>query len=259
MLVLSRRPEDSIKFPELDITIEILQVKGSTVRLGIEAPIEIKVLRGELDKGSLPNVAKKILVNASTAHELRNTLNNLTIAAGLTKKLLSEGKTNLAANTLHTALEGLIQNTTNQDVAVAAGQTFGPRALLIEDAANEREMLAGFLRLHGYSVDTVKDGVEAMDFLEDNEKPDFLLVDMNLPRLDGAGVISKIRANPAFDEVEIFAVSGQTPKSAGVDIHKNRVADWFQKPLHPAGLVAAINRHVALTCADDSQQAAVNA
>ena len=89
--------------------------------------------------------------------------------------------------------------------------------------------------------------MSAIEYLEDNEKPDFVLVDMNLPRLDGAGVIRKIRSNSAFDDVEIFAVSGQTATTAGVDVHKNRVADWFQKPLQPAGLVAAIRRHVAET------------
>ena len=59
MLVLSRRTNDTICFPELDIKIEIFQVKGSTVRVGVDAPIEIKVLRGELTDGE-PKLAKKI-------------------------------------------------------------------------------------------------------------------------------------------------------------------------------------------------------
>jgi len=245
MLVLSRRSNETIKFPELGITIEVLKVKGSTVRVGVDAPIEIKVKRGELDSPDDANVAKKIVVDAQEAHEIRNVLNTLTIAAGLTKKLLSQGKTNLAAETLHKALADIAdcQTETPQTLSKVLDAT-GPRALLIEDAANEREMLAGFLRLHGYTVDTVSDGIEAMEFLADNEKPDFMLVDMNMPRLDGPGVIKMIRSNAAFDDIEIFAVSGQTAKGAGVDVHENRVADWFQKPLKPAGLVAAINRHV---------------
>jgi len=247
MLVLSRRTEDSITFPELDIKIEILQVKGSSVRVGIDAPIEIKVLRGELESPD-QKFAEKILVDAQDVHEIRNQLNNLTIATALTKKLLSQGKTNLAASTLHQALASLAgSETASANDTLLAGVNDGRQALLIEDAANEREMLAGFLRLHGYRVDAVEDGVSAIEYLKDNKKPDFVLVDMNLPRLDGAGVIRKIRSNPAFDDVEIFAVSGQTATTAGVDVQKNRVADWFQKPLQPAGLVAAIRRHVAET------------
>lgn len=257
MLVLSRRSDDSITFPELDIKIEILQVKGSSVRVGIDAPIEIKVLRGELTSGQ-PEVAKKILVNAEESHEIRNRLNTLTVATALTKKLLSNGKINLAAATLNEALEGIAKHADEIPTPTVEEASNGrPRALLIEDAANEREMLAGFLRLHGYNVDTVGDGIEAIEFLEENEKPDFILVDMNLPRLDGAEVIRKVRANPGFDGIEIFAVSGKTAKTAGVDVHKNRIADWFQKPLQPSGLVAAINRHVVKSM-EETESVATN-
>jgi len=243
MLILSRREDDTIFFPELNITIEILQVKGAKVRVGIDAPIEIKVLRGELTPNSEPEVTKEIRIDAAGVHEVRNRLNILSIAASLTKELLSQGKTNLAATTLNSALDGLAKPTNNSK-ATSNLTSRGPRALLIEDAANEREMLAGFLRLHGYVVDTVGDGVEALEFLAQNEKPDFMLVDMNLPRLDGGKVINKVRANPSFDTMEIFAVSGHTPRSAGVDVYKKRIAGWFQKPLKPAGLVASINQHV---------------
>jgi carbon storage regulator CsrA len=239
MLVLSRRCQDSIHFPELDITIEILQVKGSTVRVGVDAPLEINVLRGELVGKEHKSIAKKILVSAEDEHKVRNSLNNLTIASGLAKKLLANGKTRLAASTLHNALAAM-----DVDPSVSgSSQVSSPRALLVEDAVNEREMLAGFLRLHGYQVDTTGDGVEALKYLEDHDKPDFILMDMQLPNLDGPAAIRKIRQNVAFDNVEIFAVSGKTPRSAGVDVGKNRVAQWFQKPLHPASLISTINSH----------------
>ena len=48
MLVLSRRADETICFPELGITVKIMKVKGKTVSLGIEAPDEIPILRGEL-------------------------------------------------------------------------------------------------------------------------------------------------------------------------------------------------------------------
>lgn len=49
MLVLSRRQNEEVTFPELGVSVEVLRVKGSTVRLGIRAPRSIRVLRGELD------------------------------------------------------------------------------------------------------------------------------------------------------------------------------------------------------------------
>jgi carbon storage regulator CsrA len=48
MLVLSRRPRETISFPGIGITVYVLTVKRGSVRLGIEAPPEVIVLRGEL-------------------------------------------------------------------------------------------------------------------------------------------------------------------------------------------------------------------
>lgn len=56
MLVLSRKSKESICFPGTGISIEVLEIKGSQVRLGIKAPDHVKILRGELaitDSGQL--------------------------------------------------------------------------------------------------------------------------------------------------------------------------------------------------------------
>ena len=48
MLVLSRGLTDKIIFPNLDITVEILRIAGNKVRVGIDAPEDVRVLRHEL-------------------------------------------------------------------------------------------------------------------------------------------------------------------------------------------------------------------
>ncbi len=238
MLVLSRKVEDTIRFPELDITIEVVQIKGSMARLGIKAPVEVNILRGELESPTDPPKVKKVLVEAESDHAIRNKLNALTIAASVAKKLIANGQPDIAVEKLDKAINGLGQSVSEY------GQTL--TALLVEDAANEREMLAGFLRLHGYKVLTVSDGVEAMEHLKAHGKPDLILMDMNMPRLDGPSTIRMIRNNIDFDGVEIFAISGQTPDAAQVDVGKNRIAQWFQKPLSPTDLVSAIKNNEAL-------------
>ena len=50
MLVLSRRKDETIVFPELGITVEVIRVDGNKVRLGIKAPESIRILRGELEE-----------------------------------------------------------------------------------------------------------------------------------------------------------------------------------------------------------------
>jgi len=48
MLVLSRKKDEKVLLPNLDITIQVLEIKGKSVRIGISAPLEHRVLRGEL-------------------------------------------------------------------------------------------------------------------------------------------------------------------------------------------------------------------
>ena len=58
MLVLSRRKMEELRIGE-DITIKILSIKGSVVKVGIEAPIETTVLRGELLLRDIPAIGAR--------------------------------------------------------------------------------------------------------------------------------------------------------------------------------------------------------
>jgi len=75
----------------------------------------------------------------------------------------------------------------------------------VEDEENERELLAGYLRLAGFLVDTAGDGCDALDHLHAGERPDVVLLDMGLPRCDGATTACEIRRDPACSGLEIFA------------------------------------------------------
>jgi carbon storage regulator len=54
MLVLSRRPTEKIVFPDLQIVVQVLEIKGDRVRLGFEAPASVSILRGELVRAATP-------------------------------------------------------------------------------------------------------------------------------------------------------------------------------------------------------------
>lgn len=54
MLVLSRKVGEKVVFPELGITIVVTKIRGNITQLGIEAPSEVKILRGELVKDDPP-------------------------------------------------------------------------------------------------------------------------------------------------------------------------------------------------------------
>lgn len=57
MLVLSRKPNEAIVLPGLGVTVRVLSIKGNAVRIGIEAPPDVGVVREELLELPLPRVA----------------------------------------------------------------------------------------------------------------------------------------------------------------------------------------------------------
>jgi len=122
----------------------------------------------------------------------------------------------------------------------------GRRALVVEDNANERELLAGYLRLCGYEVDTVEDGIDAMLYLARHEiRPDVVLLDMQMPRMDGPNTIDAIRSNADYKDIKIFAVSGSERAAMGVQVGNDGVDQWFAKPLKPAEFAEQIGRQCA--------------
>ena len=111
------------------------------------------------------------------------------------------------------------------------------KALLVEDNRNECELLASFLRQSGLEVDTAGDGADALDYLGSHGKPDVILLDMGLPRVDGPTMVRQLRSNPTYAGLKIYGVSGHLPEEFGLEFGPHGIDRWFQKPLDPAALV----------------------
>ncbi len=97
MLILSRKEDQSVVFPNCGIVVHVLSVKGRTIKLGFEAPKEIEVVRGELlaDSGQAP-LAKQAASQSKSAlseevHDLKNRLNTITLAIHTYNELKSRG------------------------------------------------------------------------------------------------------------------------------------------------------------------------
>lgn len=71
MLVLSRKTNETIKIGD-DIEIRILEVKGDTIRIGIEAPKSVDILRGELIQSISETNNEAIVLDASLFSQLTN-------------------------------------------------------------------------------------------------------------------------------------------------------------------------------------------
>src|SRR5207248_2782939 len=116
------------------------------------------------------------------------------------------------------------------------------KALLVEDNANERELLARFLRLGGFEVDTAGDGADALDYLRRQSRPDVVLLDMGMPRCDGPTTVREIRRDGALASLKIVAVSGHFPEEYDLRPGPGSVDRWFSKPVDPDALVRDLER-----------------
>lgn len=251
MLVLSRKPQETILFPNLGITVEIVRVAGGRVRVGIDAPADVPVVRGELVARPSDNNAEKfhsLVGSKARHHRLRNQVHTAGLSLTLLEKQLAAGKDDDAEATLAKALELFreLDLELHHDSGSAASKPTR-RALLVEDDKNEAELLAGILRISGYEVETAPDGLVALEVIK-HQRPDFVLLDMNLPRCDGATTLAAIRSNPAWRDLRVFAVTGSSQRELGFAPGQIGVDRWFQKPLDPAVLLGAMNELEQSNC-----------
>lgn len=245
VLILSRKKDQKVVLPGLDVTIQVVRCKTSGVTLGIEAPKQIRVLREELQTESetFDSEAFRDLLEQRVQtlpeqlrHDWRDRLNTLTIALHVLNDQIDNGEFANADE----AFDELINLLTKSATGGKSEESRQSEAtvLLVEDQDNEREMLAGILRMHGYSVATAHDGTSALEYLEGNEPPEFVLVDMQLPGCNGDEIVRQIRGSQRLSSLSVYVVSGQQKEDYQIS---SDVDHWFMKPVDPRSLLDSMN------------------
>jgi carbon storage regulator CsrA len=253
MLVLSRRTAEKIVLPAVNTTIQIVAIKPGVVRLGIEAPPDMKVLREELlhrpgETSAAAPSSKRGESLRQLNHLVRNRLNTATIGLALVRRQMNAGLLDAVEQTLRTVeqeLEGLRDRVEEESrPRLPSPPPARRKALVVEDDRNECELLAGFLRMAGLDVSTAGDGAAALDHLQAAGRPDVVLLDMALPRFDGPSTVRAIRRDPAYAGLKIFAVSGFRPSEFAVATGPGGIDRWFHKPLNPEVLLRELGQEL---------------
>ncbi len=121
------------------------------------------------------------------------------------------------------------------------GKSVSGTIMTVDDSPSMRMLLKAALTDLGYKVLEAEDGVHALERL-DGIEPDLLITDINMPRLDGFGLIEKVRAEDRHRNLPILVLTTESS-----DEKKNRARSagatgWIVKPFHPDKLAAAIRR-----------------
>lgn len=250
MLVLSRRQNETIVFPKLGIRIVVARIAGKVVRLGVDAPNDVRVFREEAVASPHAQPHRETPMSRQERHAYRNRLNAAMLGLQLLQRRLEAGQTDDVDALIGTIVNRLHEANAQLDkvadtVPKTEPQSHHHHALIVEDNLNEAKLLAEYLRLSGYEVDVVGDGLQALSYLRKHEHPDFVLLDMNMPEMDGPETISTIRSEPGLRDLTLFGVSGADRLELAVDCGPEGVDRWFSKPVDARRLVDEMNRELA--------------
>ena len=241
MLVLSRKERQEVLIPGLDIAIKVIRCKKSSVTLGFEAPPEIRIVRDDFDKGTsikdadFARVLDEKIQSYPNAqrHDLRDQFN---VVAMVLQTLLDDIESGELKD-----VEEIVNTVCNRLTEVkATANDLNAFALVVEDQPNERELLAGLLRMNGYRVATASDGNEALRYIEENGAPAFILVDMHMPKFGGEDLVREIRRSVELKDVRVYVVSGSERDEC--DVAADDIDGSYTKPLAPQELSSEMSR-----------------
>ena len=112
----------------------------------------------------------------------------------------------------------------HQDAAAVADSAL-PVALVVDDSLSARRALADFVRDLGFEVHTAGDGLEAITSIE-RKVPDLLLVDLEMPRMNGLELAAHVRSHNATSHLPIIMITSRSTEKhrrnaaqAGVDVY----------------------------------------
>src|SRR6266508_110042 len=114
------------------------------------------------------------------------------------------------------------------------GAVGASRVLVVDDEPMVREVLARYLEKDGFAVDTASDGAEALEAFEAG-RPDLVLLDLMLPRVDGLEVFRRIRAQAQTAVIMLTAKGDETDRVVGLELGAD---DYITKPFSPREVVA---------------------
>ena len=256
MLVLSRREAEKVLFPTLGITVEVTRVQGKTVRLGIDAPDEIRIVRGELDQFQshpLTTFQSKTSETIGNPIHIQRCLDAANLAIHLAMNQLDQQRNDQAARAMDDALQCLeelesavVGHSQNRQPETALVREAGtkyrvaakptvPTAAIIASKDDLRMRLAGLLTENGFRVVEFSEEHSLLKYLQSFEQPAVVLaIDSAAKELASVGNAIQ-NADPNL-ELRISGVSGLRrnrisfsidDSSSKEDSPQTRFTGWF--------------------------------
>ncbi|MGB3710738.1 MAG: response regulator [Erythrobacter sp.] len=115
------------------------------------------------------------------------------------------------------------------------------RILTVDDSASMRALLLHALTTQGFAVEQAEDGVAALEWLAAHEV-DVVITDINMPRLDGFGLIEKLRDTARHADRPILVLTTESSDEKKRRAREAGATGWIVKPFDAEKLATAVRR-----------------
>ncbi|ENW32087.1 Hpt domain-containing protein [Acinetobacter lwoffii] len=116
--------------------------------------------------------------------------------------------------------------------------------MIVDDSVTVRKVTSRLLERQGYDIVTAKDGVDAIEQLE-NVRPDLMLLDIEMPRMDGFEVTNLVRHHDIHRDLPIIMITSRTGEKHRERAFSLGVTHYMGKPFQEAELLANIQQLIA--------------
>ena len=113
--------------------------------------------------------------------------------------------------------------------------------MTVDDSASMRQMISFTLTREGYQVLDAADGEDAIGKL-DGKEVDLVITDLNMPNLDGIGLIKKLKETPKHKFTPILMLTTESQESRKMEGKAAGATGWIVKPFKPEQLVAVVKK-----------------
>jgi CheY-like chemotaxis protein len=118
--------------------------------------------------------------------------------------------------------------------------------LVVDDELTVRRLVQLNLERAGFRVTTANDGMEALDSVA-ADRPDLVLTDITMPRLDGIELVRRLKGNPETQSIPVVMLTAKAQDADHFEAERSGADRYLHKPFHPLRLLETIKETLEAT------------
>lgn len=120
-------------------------------------------------------------------------------------------------------------------------ESIGKKSIMVVDDSQSERLLIGALFEDSYDILYMEDGQKALSHIAEVQKPDLILLDMEMPHMNGRVFLRRLKHQIAFKDIPVIFISSVNSKLIINSMLKQGIVDYLVKPIKPEELINKVN------------------